>query len=71
MVQISQLKLKIPHTMHQLEEKILKTLRLRSQDMISFEIKKKSLDARKKPELFYVYTVDVNVKKEQEKNPAV
>lgn len=66
MVQISQLKLKIPHTDKQLEEKILKTLRLRPQEMVSFQIKKKSLDARKKPELFYVYTVDVTVKKEQD-----
>ena len=66
MIQISQIKLKIPHTVKQLEEKVIKTLRIRPQDMISMRILKKSLDARKKPELFYVYTVDVTVKKEAE-----
>ena len=64
MIQISQLKLKIPHTNKHLEDKIIKTLRIRPQEMVSFRILKKSLDARKKPELFYVYTVDVSVKKE-------
>lgn len=66
MIQISQLKLKIPHTKEQLEEKIIKTLRIQSKDILSFKILKKSLDARKKPELFYVYTVDVIVKKEMD-----
>ena len=66
MIQISQLKLKIPHTKKQLEEKIIKQLRIKPQDFVSFQIIKKSLDARKKPELFYVYTVDVTVKKESD-----
>lgn len=66
MIQISQIKLKIPHTVNQLEEKVVKILRIRPQDMVSMHILKKSLDARKKPELFYVYTVDAAVKKESE-----
>ncbi len=32
----------------------------------TLHIRKRSLDARKKPELFYSYTVDVSVKKETE-----
>lgn len=66
MIQISQMKLKIPHTEKQMEDKIMKLLHIRPQDMIAMHIRKKSLDARKKPELFYVYTVDVEVKKEAE-----
>ena len=66
MIQISQIKLQIPHTEDKLKEKILKLLHIRAQDMVSFRILKKSLDARKKPFLFYVYTVDVTVKKEKE-----
>lgn len=66
MIQISQIKLQIPHTEDKLKEKILKLLHIRAQDMVSFRILKKSLDARKKPVLFYVYTVDVTVKKEKE-----
>lgn len=66
MIQLSQIKLKIPHSDKQLEDKIIKLLRIRPQDLLSVKILKKSLDARKKPELFYVYTVDVEVKKEQD-----
>jgi len=66
MIQISQMKLKIPHTQKQLEDKIVKLLHIRPQDIAAMHIRKKSLDARKKPELFYVYTVDVEVKKEAE-----
>ena len=66
MIQISQIKLKIPHTEKQLEDKVIKLLRIRAQELLSLKITKKSLDARKKPELFYVYTVDVSVKKESD-----
>lgn len=66
MVQISQIKLQIPHSDQDLREKTAKLLRIRSQEILSMRILKKSLDARKKPQLFYVYTVDVMVKKEQE-----
>lgn len=64
MIQISQLKIKIPHTDKQLEEKIFKILRIQPKEIVSFKILKKSLDARKKPDLFYVYTIDVCVKRE-------
>ena len=64
MIQISQIKLQIPHTEEKLKEKVLKLLRLREKDLISFRILKKSLDARKKPQLFYVYTVEVRVRNE-------
>ena len=66
MIQLSQIKLKIPHSEKQLKDKIIKLLYIRPQDLLSVKILKKSLDARKKPELFYVYTVDVEVKKEQD-----
>ncbi|MBR6825206.1 MAG: FAD-dependent monooxygenase, partial [Oscillospiraceae bacterium] len=38
-------------------------LRIRSSDIASLQIFKRSLDARKKPELTWVYTVDVNLRK--------
>lgn len=76
MIQISQLKLQIPHTEEQLEEKIKKVLGIRKTDLLSFRILKRSLDARKKPVLFYVYTVEAEVKREKAmkhkiKNPNV
>ena len=64
MIRISQLKLAVPHTEEQLEKKIMKALHLKQEELISWQIRRQSLDARKKPELFYVYTVDVEVKKE-------
>ncbi len=65
MIQISQIKIEIPHTEDRLKEKVLKLLRLRERDLISFRILKKSLDARKKPHLYNVYTVIVEVKNEE------
>ena len=34
------------------------------QELQSWKIRKQSLDARKKPELYFVYTIDVSVRKE-------
>lgn len=64
MIQVNQLKLKIPHTEEQLKKKIIKLLRIPETEFLSLRILKQSLDARKKPELFYVYTVEVEVKQE-------
>lgn len=76
MIQISQLKLQIPHTEEQLKKKIRKILGVRETEILSFRVLKRSLDARKKPTLFYVYTVEVKVRREQTlknkcKNPNV
>ncbi|SHJ90372.1 NAD(P)/FAD-dependent oxidoreductase [Hespellia stercorisuis] len=65
MIRISQLKLKYTHTPEELEQKLLKTLRIGTSELISYRIFKQSVDARKKPDIFYVYTVDAAVKQEQ------
>ncbi len=59
MIRISELKLKPDHTTDDLEHEIRKILRLKKEDF-TYEIMRQSIDARKKPELFYVYTVDVS-----------
>ena len=64
MIRINQLKLQIPHTEEALEKKIQKTLHLKKGDSFTYRIHRQSLDARRKPELFYVYTVDVTVANE-------
>ena len=66
MIRISQLKLQPNHTEKDLICKIVKTLRINQTDILEYQIKKQSIDARKKPELMFVYTVDVKAK--QEKN---
>lgn len=60
MIQIQQLKLPITHTKEELEHKILKTLKINKEQMHTYRITKQSLDARKKQEIHYTYTVEVD-----------
>ena len=56
MIRISQLKLKIPHTEEELEAEIIR--RAYGQKPVKWRIVRRSIDARKKPELYYIYTID-------------
>ena len=58
MLRINQLKLPVSHTPDQLREKLLQNLRIREKELKQYTVRKRSLDARKKPELYYVYTID-------------
>ncbi len=64
MIRISQLKMAVDHKPEQLKEKIAKELRISVKQIQSYEIIKRSVDARKKP-IKYVY--QINVKVDQEK----
>lgn len=66
MIRISQLKLDVNHTPIQLVEKICKILRISEEALESYEIQKLSIDARKKPQIFYIYVVDVLVRNEKQ-----
>ncbi|MBR3601783.1 MAG: NAD(P)/FAD-dependent oxidoreductase [Lachnospiraceae bacterium] len=76
MIRIQQLNLEIPsfqteeeydnYQKIQIEKKIIKLLKINTKDILSWEIIRRSLDARKKPTLFYSYIVDVSVKNEAE-----
>lgn len=66
MIQINQLKLHIDHTKTDLEKKIRKILQLKQEDQFSYEILKRSIDARKKPDIFYVYSLGVKTAKESQ-----
>lgn len=61
MVRITQLKLPCGHTQDALEEKIRRTLRTGKggSGPLRYRIVRHSVDARKKPDLFDIYTVDV------------
>ena len=65
MLRINQLKLPVGHTDVQLTERIRKLLRLKPDVAFSYDIAKKSIDARKKPELYYVYSILVTVAHEE------
>lgn len=64
MIRINQLKLNIHHTEKDLEEKICKTLKIKPEELTEFYIVKRSLDARKKNDIQYSYTLQIVLKDE-------
>ncbi len=65
MIRISQIKLKPGQDPEKLRIKAAGILKIKPGDIKSLHIVKRSLDARKKPELFYSYVVDVEVLREE------
>ena len=65
MIRISQLKLPVDHTPDALEKKICQQLKIKKEELSSWKIVRRSLDARKKPDLKFVYVVDVDTLKER------
>jgi len=65
MIRITELRLPIDHAPESLEAAILKRLGITAKELISFEIFKRSYDARKNVSLAFIYTVDVSVKNEE------
>lgn len=62
MIRINQLKLPLGHDQEALVKKAAKTLKVQPGDIEKIQIIKQSIDARKKPEIYYSYTVDVMVR---------
>lgn len=65
MIRIGQLKLNPDHSEKELLHAIAKVLRISEKEIQSYKIKKRSIDARKRPLIKYIYTVDVEVPNEQ------
>lgn len=65
MLRISQIKLKTDHSEEALEKKICKSLGIKKEELLDYRIQKQSIDARKKPDLFFSYTVDAKVAQEK------
>ena len=66
MIHITELRLPVRHTPEELEQAIIQRLALQSGDLLRFDVFKRSHDARKNSALSFIYTVDVEVKNEQE-----
>lgn len=64
MIRVSNVKVPLDHNEQQLLKKLSKTMNVPPYMIVDYTIFKRSLDARKKQELHYVYTMDVNVKDE-------
>ncbi len=65
MILIQQLKLRVPHEEKEIKSKAAKALLLREEEILGMEILRCSLDARKKPEIFAIYAVEVKVSNEK------
>ena len=71
MIRLSNIRIRISQASDQNEERqalksiILSMLKIEEQELIDFIIFKKSVDARKKSDIYYVYTLDVEVKNEK------
>ena len=66
MIRITQVKILVTHTQEELEKKVQKILRIRPEEIKELRIIKQSIDARKKPDIFYSYMVDIAVDREKE-----
>ena len=65
MIRITQLKMNPSRGLSDLEKKVRGMLRLNEDEPCSVEIIRQSVDARRKPDIFYVYTVNVKLKDEK------
>lgn len=65
MIRIQQLKLPVTHTETELLDKIAKTLKIHPSRVEFYEIVRRSLDARQKGDLKYVYQIDVKTPDEK------
>lgn len=61
MLRVNQIKVPLSHTQEDILYKISKMLRVSPDKILSWQIVKKSIDARKKPEIVVIYSVDVCV----------
>lgn len=65
MIRLKQIRVNINDSSDEtLKKKCAKKLRIKTSDIIDIKIHDESLDARGKPELFFVYTLDVSVENE-------
>lgn len=68
MIKITNIKLPIEYTEDDLIQKIIKTLRLRDKtDIVNLEVVRRSIDARDKSNILYVFTINVTLNSSLEK----
>ena len=65
MLRVNQVKIRTGHSEEALKKKISEILKIPGQEIRGWKLIRRSIDARKKPELFYSYTLDVDVKNEE------
>ena len=61
MIRINQIKVPLEHTQTDIVKKAADILRITPDKILSWQIRKKSVDARKKPDIVIIYALDVSV----------
>ena len=61
MLHINSLQLNVHHDENDLKKKLAKTIGCNIDEIEEYEIRKRSIDARKKPEISYSYSIDVSL----------
>ena len=65
MLRVSQVKVKPEHSRDQLKRCAAAMLRIPEEEIQELQVVRRSVDARKKPEIFYQYSLDIKVKNEE------
>lgn len=65
MLRVNQVKIRTEHTPEQLKRRTAELLHIPAAELLELKIVRQSVDARKKPEIFYSYSLDVRVKHEE------
>lgn len=71
MIRISNVKLPCSHTEQEMKKKVCRLLGLSAGSQIRVQVVRRSLDARKKPDLYFVYILDVETGWKPEKEAAL
>lgn len=65
MIRINQVKINTEHTRQELVQKVAQLLGIAIGSILSMEIVRQSIDARRKPDIMYIYTLDIAVAGEE------
>uniref|UniRef100_UPI0040567EAC NAD(P)/FAD-dependent oxidoreductase n=1 Tax=Acetatifactor sp. TaxID=1872090 RepID=UPI0040567EAC len=65
MIRVNQVKIRTEHNIEQLQKKVADILRIPVKDIQKMDIVRQSIDARKKPDIYYIYTLDIQVADEE------
>ena len=63
MLRLTNIKLHLEHTEQELRAEILNKLSIKDEELLSYSIYKRSYDARKKRNIFFIYSLDVDTSK--------
>ena len=67
MIRLNEIKMPLDHTKEELIKKTARTLKISESDIKNIGIYKKSIDSRKKDDIYFVYSVDVEIASDEDR----